>query len=822
MKKTSQEQSNGVSATQQAGFGGVSTDHDEERLFIPKDNSWSAKWIWLNRSAFLERQTCRATTFCTNETPFTVALIRKSFDIPFVPCRATAWISGDTKYRGWINSTLVARGPAEVGGDYGNCEAPDWWFYEGIDVSSWVRQGRNIIAADVMLGPQVQADYSMGRGGFLLELAIEGEGGERFTVCTDENWRATLSPAETLQDTYDARNEFHGWKDADFDDSAWPGANIVGTVEQSSWNLLPREIPMLAETCIPPVAVEFEDRPASVNAFPFTMKRGEPRMFRLQFPREVSGHVFLDMNGNEGTRIDLDFRELPDVPGRQETVFLPGHRWSYQSRRLHGFEYLQVTVTFPERTPRSEALTVHAIAAVLTSFPVKYRGQFTCSDPFLNQLWDVGRWTDQICMQAYHLDSPIHQEGLGCTADYMIEALISYCCFGEARLARKDILRTSYLLRQKQGRMFMPSYSLLWVWMLHDYWMYSGDADTVREVAATMHDLLDLFDTYVGPTGLVTGVPNYIFMDWVELNGYKLHHPPGSIGQGYMTAFYYKSLIYGAELSRLGNEGDQADLYNQRASAVKSAFNNQLWRPEHGMYCDGIPGATTSKPDRWLPADPTDESFTVHTNAAAIAVGLVPADSMQSIMRRIMADDTLTMVQPYFMHYVFDALEKAGLFEEYAFDLMARWKRIVGEHPTSLKEMWDGGDYSHAWGGTPTYQLSTRVLGISCLGPGFRSFAVSPRLGPLHAAQGIIPTPQGPIRVAWRKNGDSLSGCLSGSCGTEASLRAKRATVLQNGERIDGVTSGRDGLCWTLNGGEYVIVIATEQQAEGDAVTRAP
>ena len=59
----------------------------------------------------------------------------------------------------------------------------------------------------------------------------------------------------------------------------------------------------------------------------------------------------------------------------------------------------------------------------------------------------------------------------------------------------------------------------------------------------------------------------------------------------------------------------------------------------------------------------------------------------------------LPTVQPYFMHFVFEALHKSGLFAEFGFQEIRKWKVLLDEHPSSLKECWDMGDYSHAWGG---------------------------------------------------------------------------------------------------------------------------
>lgn len=35
------------------------------------------------------------------------------------------------------------------------------------------------------------------------------------------------------------------------------------------------------------------------------------------------------------------------------------------------------------------------------------------------------------------------------------------------------------------------------------------------------------------------------------------------------------------------------------------------------------------------------------------------------IMEQVMADDSLIAAQPYFLHFVLDALDAAGLFEKY-------------------------------------------------------------------------------------------------------------------------------------------------------------
>ena len=78
--------------------------------------------------------------------------------------------------------------------------------------------------------------------------------------------------------------------------------------------------------------------------------------------------------------------------------------------------------------------------------------------------------------------------------------------------------------------------------------------------------------------------------------------------------------------------------------------------------------------------------------------------------------------QPWFMHWVFQAIDHAGLFDQYGTPQMRRWN-IVSE-TQSFHEMWNGGDLSHGWCSTPLVQMSSRVLGVTPASPGFKTIAI--------------------------------------------------------------------------------------------------
>ena len=807
------------SAEQKSIEQAVDPGPEREYAFVSKDAPWNAQWIWLNNNVFPERLKSRRTAFCEETFPYTLALFRRTFVLSSKPKKATAWLSADTRYVCRINGKFACRGPAEAGGDFRNTESPQWWFYDGLEVTEHLEEGLNVIAVEVVLGPVALADTSMGRGGLLCEISVEHAGGETL-LSTDESWRGAVCPAAHSQKEYDARQEPENWTEPGFDDSSWPPATVLGPVNRCRWNLLPREIPALAEISLEAIDVKPLDTSAAASGSlrniilsgkTAVISPGTDRTFRLSFEKEVAGYLFLDVEGPAGLGLTVIFREKEEggFPLKEQFI-LPGRRWRHCTRHLRGFQFLDVTVSFPEKKTAQDVLLIHSIKAVFSSFPLRNRGSFECSDSLLNNIHSAARWTDRLCMQACHLDSPIHQEPPGDTGDYLIEALISYYCFGETRLARKDILRIAHLLEQKKGVMFTTSYSLLWIWMLHDYWMYSADADTVGRTMNQAHLLMDLFESYRGATGLVSEAPNYMFVDWTEAGRYNLHHPPASMGMGPLSAFLHRALVHAAGLADLCGETSKAQEYRQRAAQLRDRFNSLLWDKKRGLYRDGIPGETRVSPSKWLPADPREPTFSAHTNILAVAAGIADRKSARNIMLEIMKDSRMPVVQPYFMHYFFEALHLAGMFEEYGVSRIREWSKLIEEHPGSLKERWDSGDYSHAWSGSPAYQMYARILGVTPARPGFREIAVSPCPAGLKWVRGTVPMPSGALHLAWKTQGETLQGRLRGPEGRTVQLHTPGASSVEislDSKTTDTQTSGPDRVFWTLSRGEYQIEI---------------
>lgn len=725
----------------------------------------AAQWIWLPAPRWPDRQCARASVFAPDlpGQPVSVSRFVTAFDVPDELRSADLVISADTRYRAYVNGLFIGDGPTRAGGDYDNAQSPDWWFSDQVDLFPHLRAGRNVLGVEVVLGPTRQQDYSMGRGGLLADLEMTTDSGS-ISVVTGSDWRCAPSAAHvTGTQTYDARLESDPAWAVDPDVSrAWEPAMVVG----DSRVLTPSGLLPLTRTEVRPLQLiaPFPDQASLLQQETdgrVVVTAPGPCTFWLDFGRIHAAHMLLALEGEPGAVVTCEPQEIigrTDKNGTPESITARGERIEYRGIELRSCRYLKVTVSnlgddpVVLVDPRIEAVSYHPA-------PV---GSFACGDAEIERIYAASVWTEQICSQTIHLDSPVHQEGLGCTGDYLIQSLIDYRVFGDATLARADVLRTARLLRQKDAVMFHPSYSLLWIEMLRDFWRNTGDAEIVAEVLDCVEALLRRFEGYLGSEGLISSAPSYMFIDWVRAHGHTYHHPPRFMGQGPLTMFLVGAYRNAGELYEACGQAEHAAQARARAETTAADVHAALWRPEIGMYADGLLGVDENViPSRWLPDDPGQrESFSPHTNVLAVRYGICPGTEAQLLLRRVLEDSTIPQMQPYFLHFAFDALDRVGLYDELAVGLIRRWSALLREEPGSLKEVWNGFDcdYSHSWSATPAYQIAARVLGIEPGRPGFEVLSVSPSLGDLAWASGLVPVPQGPVQVSLKRSSQSIDG----------------------------------------------------------------
>jgi alpha-L-rhamnosidase len=754
-----------------------------------KPSPWQAQWVWL-RNAQAEKQPL-------------AALFRKEVELTSLPLHVDAWLSADVRYRLYVNGKPASRGPADIGRDYDGTRTGKW-FYDYRDLTPLFHKGKNVIAAEVYSEAVFNSDYSSGHPGFLFEAEMSLPGRKRLTVKTDETWQSI--PADFLRITqggpngqnqgelleYDGTREPVGWQTDGFTTDAWPScapttATRPPLVASELPPLMEARYPALEAVRVSPGIQAVVGKRSTGNGSQLTLPATSVAIphdgsFSIHYDRVLSAYIGLKVKGVAGAMLTLMPNE-PNAPG--------WHRMARMVLRdgIQVFElpfYDSFSVINIEARNVSAPIEIEDISADFVSYPVSYKGHFACSDPELNRIWQSCRWATQICMQTHHLDSPHHQEPISDPGDYLIESLINYYTFDEPWLARQDLRKYGWVLEQCHNHNFHTSYALLWLQMLLDYYDYTGDAALVKELAPIVHSLLATWESYRGKNGLISEAPNYMFMDWVEIAGFQCHHPPAVIGQGYMTALYYRALLDGMRVARLQDDEPLAARYEERRERTRVAFARELWNPAKGQYRDGKPFQTSVTPGQWLPADREIETFSPHVNTFAVLYDLAPPERQGALLDTLLHETPLNC-QPYFMHFVFAALQHGRRFEAYALEQMKRWQ-IVADTQT-FREMWDTGDLSHGWIATPLYQMMAVILGVTPLAPGYAEARIAPQPCQLAWVRGEVPTAHGPIKVNWRKAPDAFHLEITVPTGTVAEVALPittdtRPTVIADGRTV--------------------------------------
>ena len=681
-------------------------------------------WIWLPEARYEQRQETKFSCMgSAGETNYTVAEFCREYAFPGKEiARVKMLVSGDTAFLLFADGRQLLRGPAGVGGDflYNDTLRPEYYAFDYEYIPNKPTD-RLSLRALVRMGSVRICEYSRGAGGFFFTAEIAFTNGETQTVFADESWRVRLLGA------YTAPLAFHG--------EIAPDVYVPAQQKTSPVPTLTAPIPPCEEFDLP-----LRDGGLLTLAGPGTAEA------EFTLDRTYACYVSVACDG-----------EPADV--RVEGYELHGCDWACDLHMTHGDTYygmelqsvggVRVKITKKTAGQTAVRLTLRA-----SHYPAPYRAKTETSDAALDLVLDTCAHSLKYCRQTIHLDSPRHCEPLACTGDYYIETLMTAFTYGDLRLAAFDVRRTANLLRQHAGEMFHTTYSLIWVLMLRDVYRLTGDGAILAENADALGLLLDRFAGYVGENGLIETPPNYMFVDWLSPDGIDLHHPPKALGQTVMCLFYFGALQAAEKIYAVLGDAEKEQDARRRRNALRDAVMRRLWSEERQLFFEGL--NTPTPPEliyNYMPQNVEKRYFRMHANILAAYFGFLEPEACRALLIRILSDGTLGEVQPYFQHFLLDAVYRNGMREEYTLKLLSQWKAPVAECPKGLPEGFYkptptyGFDRSHAWAGTPAYALPLAVSGLKIIEPGFRRITLSPSSLGLDFVHIEIPTPFGPIRI---------------------------------------------------------------------------
>jgi hypothetical protein len=98
--------------------------------------------------------------------------------------------------------------------------------------------------------------------------------------------------------------------------------------------------------------------------------------------------------------------------------------------------------------------------------------------------------------------------------------------FGETALARSELLKTAEIIDSSDGQLEDTVSPLIWVMMLWDYYVYTGDSRLFDETKNAQIKILSEFQSYMGTNDLPEKNKDYSSVDKVTIDGFDMMHPP--------------------------------------------------------------------------------------------------------------------------------------------------------------------------------------------------------------------------------------------------------------------------------------------------------
>jgi alpha-L-rhamnosidase len=746
------------------------------------EKTWSAQWITgpgkpINSWTASSDQTLKE---------YGVFKFRKAIQLSEKPSSFLVHVSGDNRYKLFVNGTQVSQGPAR--GDL------YFWNFETVDLAPLLVAGNNVIAAvvwnDGQQKPEAQITY-------LTAFILQGNTEKEEILNTNDTWKVIKDesyqplpvhvPGYYVAGPGELVNMFRhitGWTKFDFDESKWMKARVIGSglpkdaaINSMGWMLVPSPLPQMemtiqrlkamrkaegvrvpmtfpaakAKVTVPPntKATILLDQGFLTNAYPtLAFSKGRDASVAIAYAEGL----YIRRNSsqtNQRTALFKDNRDEVDGKfflGKADSVISNGaDAQEFTPLWWRTYRYIQLRVY-----TREEPLIIEDIYGTFTGYPFTLRSKLVTANSEMSTMLDVGWRTARLCAFETYMDCPYYEQ-LQYIGDARIQALVSYYNSGDDRLARYGLTLMDHS-RIAEGitlsryptdlHQQIPTFSLWWVAMMHDYYMYRSDSVFVQEKLPGIRQVMSFFEKYRQEDGSLRNVPYWIFTDWVEDQGWNFGMAP--LGKKGESAILDLQLLWIYQLaSEMENDlglKELATLYRSTAKQLKETIQKKYWDAGKQLYAD--------TEDR--------NTYSQHANSLAILSGMVSGESAALLCKKMLSDTTLTPASIYFKYYLHQALVKADLGNDYL-NWLGKWRENISLGLSTWAEKSEvnrSRSDCHAWGSSPNIEFYRTILGIDSEAPGFTKIKIKPHLGGIESIGGEMPHPKGTISVKYSlKNG---------------------------------------------------------------------
>ena len=384
-----------------------------------------------------------------------------------------------------------------------------------------------------------------------------------------------------------------------------------------------------------------------------------------------------------------------------------------------------------------------SVPAIFVYKDVEYKGSFTCSDPLLNRIWDVGAYTVHLNMQEYVWDG-IKRDRLVWIGDMHPETTTIQAVFGEDDAVERslDFIREETPLPGWMNN--YASYTMWYVIIVYDWYFHTGKKEFLEKQREYLEGVAEQLSQYIDENGQDT-VREGRFLDWPSEGKAKV--VDAGVQAIHVWAVESLKKIFGILRDEKWVKKCEADLKKLRSYETD--------------YEDSKQAAALLVINGMKDAAEVNEKLLKQGGAR----GMSSFMGYYILTARAMAGDyqgCLECIREYWGGML--SLGATTFWEDFDVRWLENASRIdelpeegkVDVHGTYGDFCYVGYRHSfcHGWASGATPWLSENVLGIQVMEAGCRKVKIEPHLGDLEWAEGTYPTPYGTIRVEHRKMKD--------------------------------------------------------------------
>ena len=596
-------------------------------------------------------------------------LFRRRFTLGKIK-KATLKISADDYYKLYINGIFVTQGPAP--------SYPSSYFYNELDVTSYLKEGENVIAVHTYYQGLINRVWVSGDLRQMLWLSLDTDGST--VLVSDETWKCALHSGYTecgrfgydtqFAECYDSASSERGFYLPDFDDSSW---GYAGVFKNADYTLVKQETAQLDLYSIAPVIAEMRNN----------------TLF-LDFGQEYVGYLTATAIGKSGDEILLRFGEELNKDGSvrykmrcncvyEEKWLLSGETDTLMEYDYKAFRYCEII--YPD------GVTLSEVKMLVRHYPYEQKAVYSTENEALKKVLRLCLDTMKYGTQEGFLDCPTREKG-SYLGDISIAGRSHAVATGDTAFMKKAVLQFCDTSDVCPGILAVSSSSLMQE--IADYslqfaaqllWIYKtdGDLEFLKRTEPYATGIYEYFLKYADERGLLSSVTEkWNLVDWPKnlRDGYdfEIDKPIGAGYHNVINAFWYGSLTALDEIYEVLGK-PRITGYVEK---VKSSFFDTFYCEDAQLFSDS-------------PREEKTPHFAIHSNVLPLLFGMTDGKpELKASIVSLIEKKSLASMGVYMAYFTLAALavnDELALAEKLATDERC-WLNMIKEGGTTTFEAW--------------------------------------------------------------------------------------------------------------------------------------